>query len=313
MLKSILSQLNVIGICRKQNLPLYSCPQFLFLIMGIIDISVLIISFLVGTQFISDPTIVALIDVILALVLIIVTFVITKAVQNLAEVSRLKSEFINIVCHQLRSPLTNIKWIAEFLEMEDAEEEKRKEYMQHLKENIARMMELIDKLIIVARIEEGNFPIQKKEASFCDVIKELVSKAESFAFASNIKIDYQCGEIKEKTFFDPDMIKVVIENLIDNAIRYTKKGGKIEIRAGQKGSNLFFSIKDEGIGIPEEDQQFIFQKFFRSSNALEKQVIKGSGLGLYISKSIIDQSKGKIWFQSKENKGTTFYFTIPIK
>jgi signal transduction histidine kinase len=313
MLKKFSEQINVFKICRKQGLPLRNCPQFLFMIMGLINIIILITSFLIGTQYISDPTVVALIDTILALILIIITFIITKSVQNLAEASRLKSEFINIVCHQLRSPTTNIKWITEFLTLEKVDEKKKEEYMDHLKENIARMVELIDKLIIISRIEEGAFPIKKKEASLLKITEGLISQAKAFADASNVEIIFHPEEPKEKTFFDPDLIKLVVENLIDNAIRYTKKGGKIEIWVKQKGKDLYFKISDNGLGIPKEDQQFIFQKFFRSQNVTKQQMTRGSGLGLYIAKLIIDRSKGKIWFESEENKGTTFYFTIPVK
>ncbi|HHE76682.1 MAG TPA: ATP-binding protein, partial [Candidatus Parcubacteria bacterium] len=116
-----------------------------------------------------------------------------------------------------------------------------------------------------------------------------------------------------KVFTDASLLKLVIENLIDNAIHYTRKGGEVSVNIERKnGRNIIFKIKDDGIGISEEEKKYIFKKFFRAENALRKRT-RGNGLGLYICKSIIEKLGGKIWFDSKLNKGTTFYFTLPIK
>jgi two-component system sensor histidine kinase VicK len=111
---------------------------------------------------------------------------------------------------------------------------------------------------------------------------------------------------------DPEKLKIVVENLLDNAIRYSQKKGKVKILTEKRKENLYFQIDDEGIGIPKEDQKFIFQKFFRAKNATITQA-GGTGLGLYISKEIIKKLKGKIGFKSQEQKGSTFWFSIPIK
>ncbi|MCD6402659.1 HAMP domain-containing histidine kinase, partial [bacterium] len=133
-----------------------------------------------------------------------------------------------------------------------------------------------------------------------------------FAKASNVKLYFKYQNKLPKISADPFQIKQVIENLLDNAIRYTKDKGKVEMLLKKKNKKLHFEIKDNGVGIPKEDQKYIFQKFFRSSNVMRHRT-QGSGLGLYIAKAIIEKSGGKIGFQSKENKGSTFYFTLPIK
>jgi len=232
----------------------------------------------------------------------------------LAEASRMKSEFINIVSHQLRSPLTNIKWTFEILTSKNLEMPtgKVEEYMTNVKDNIARMVELIDDLLIVSRIEQGRIPMRKKEIRLESLIEELVSRYKVFAEASHIELNFYPQKNLPEIFVDPSLIKLVIENLIDNAIRYTRGGGKVKIKLEVKAKNILFSIQDSGVGIPQKEQKYIFQKFFRAENALKERT-KGSGLGLYVCKSIIDKAGGRIWFKSEEERGTTFYFTLPIK
>jgi len=314
ILKRIKNQLNVVGQCRKSGLSIWQCPQFLFILMGIFIVITISIAYLIGARLIEDPETVALVIIIITTILLIISFIVTSGFEKLAEGSRLKSEFVNIVSHQLRSPLTNIKWAFEILSSKElnVDQKKKGEYFINVKENIARMVELIDDLLIVSKIEEGAFSIHKKEIDLKNVMGDLVTRYKVFAKASDIDLTFIPDEnIPDSVMADTSMLKLVVENLIDNAIRYTKGGGKIEVKFKKRNRNIIFSIKDEGVGIPEKDKAFIFRKFFRAENAL-KQRTRGSGLGLYVCKTIIKESGGKIWFDSKENKGTTFYFTLPI-
>jgi len=315
MLKKAFQQLNIPAQCRKYGLSLWQCPQFLFLMMGIIISATSIAFYLIGSRYyLVDPGIVALVILGVVAILFVISFVIIRSFERLAEASRIKSEFIDIVSHQLRSPLTSLKWLFELLTAKKMKiiPGKRKEYFSSAKENIERMVELVDDLLIVSKIEEGELPLRRKEISLEKLIAGLVSRFKFFAEASNTKLEFYSKKNLPEVFIDPSYIKLVIENLIDNAVRYTIDGGKVEIRLGKKGKNLLFQIKDNGAGIPEKDQKYIFQKFFRSENILREQT-RGSGLGLYIAKSIIEKLGGKIWFESQEGKGTTFYFSLPIK
>ena len=314
MKKKFLSHFNIIGQCKANGLSIWQCPQFLFVIMGIIILITALSSYLIGTRYITEPTFVALIVIGVTAILFVISFIIIQSFEKLAEASRMKSEFINIVSHQLRAPITNIKWITDFLTSEDIEMavEKEEEYFSHLRENIRRMVELIDELLIVSRIEKGSFPIKKKKASLSKIVKDLVSRSKVFAEAKNIELKFYTPRSLPLAYFDPTMIKLVVENLVDNAIRYTRKKGKVKLWLIQKGRYLHFKIQDTGVGIPKKDHGFIFGKFFRSENALREQT-RGSGLGLYIAKTIIEKSNGRIWFKSREGKGTAFYFILPIK
>lgn len=313
-LKKILTQLNISSQCKKYNLSLWQCPHFLFLIMGIIIIITAIVSYLIGNRYFTDPQIVTLIVLSISTVLFIIDVIITQSFERLAEVNQMKSEFINIISHQLRTPLSNLKWTIELFTLGKVNSFNRKqlEYFKILKENTDRMNQLVSNLLIVSRIETTDFPLKKKEISLESLVKETIERATPFIKSSNIKVELEIKERLPKIFVDPSQLQLVIENLLDNAIRYTKKKDKIKIKLEKRGGYCYFEIKDNGVGIPEKNQKYIFQKFFRSENALKQQT-QGSGLGLYIAKSIIKKLGGKIGFKSQEDVGSTFWINLPIK
>ena len=173
------------------------------------------------------------------------------------------------------------------------------------------MGELVSDLLTVSRIETAKLLLKKEEISLEDLIRKIIEELEPFAKASNVKVEFRAKENLPKVFADPSQIRLVIENLLDNAIRYIKEKGRVEIKLEKIDKYCRFEIKDTGVGIPKEDQKYIFQKFFRSENVMRYQT-QGSGLGLYIAKSIVEKSGGKIGFKSQEGIGSTFWFTIPL-
>jgi signal transduction histidine kinase len=283
--------------------------------MGIIIIISIFITYAIATRYIIEPMLVSLIVLLLTTILFIIAFIITQSFERLADVSRMKSEFIGIISHHLRSPLTNLKWATDFLFSEQLEKinPQQLKYLKIIKENSDKMNELIQSLLFVAKVETENFFLRKNFFSLEEIIKNLINEFEPIAKATNIEIKFQTQSNLPQIFADSFQIKIAIENLLNNAIKYiNSEKGQINIKLERRKNNLFFKIEDNGVGIPNEDQKYIFQKFFRSENALEHQT-KGSGLGLYITKEIIVRSKGKIGFKSEENKGSTFWFTLPIK
>lgn len=309
-IKKILDQFNIIFQCKQFGLPLWQCPQLLFLLMGIIIIGSTLATYNIGNRFVDDPQIVALIVIFITAILFIISVIITHSFERLAEANRMKTEFINIVTHQLRSPLTNLKWAIDFLLMNTSPKTKEG-YFKILKENAFRMSELVDNLLIVSRIEQGRFELKKKEISLEDILEDLKREFQPFLKASNVKIKLKIQKDLPKIFVDPYQIKLVIENLLSNAIRYSKDKGEIEVQLLKKNKDIRLTVKDEGAGIPKDDQKYIFQKFFRAANAQRHQT-QGSGLGLYIAKSIVESLGGKIDFESEESKGSTFWFALPI-
>ncbi len=312
--KKILAQLNISAQCRRYGLPLWQCPSFLFLVMGTVIIGSTLVAWIIGTRYAADQEMVAMVVLILSAILFMVAFIITQSFEKLAEANRMKSEFISVVSHQLRSPLSNLRWVIELLMSGKLGtiEEKQAEYFRVLKENSGRMLELVSDLLTVSKIETSTLNLKKKEFSLQDLVSDLILEFGPFVKASNVEVKFELQRNLPKVLADPSQVRLIIQNLLDNAIRYIREKGVVEIRLEEQNKNLYCEIKDNGVGIPKEDQKYIFQKFFRSENILKYQT-QGSGLGLYISKAILEKSGGKIGFKSEEDKGSTFWFTLPIK
>jgi signal transduction histidine kinase len=318
ILKEIANQLNMIGQCKKYYVPLWQCPQLLFFVMGIAIICAMLATYFIGIRFNSDPEVVALIVIGLTMVLLALLFIIVRSFEQLAETSRMKTEFVSIVSHQIRSPLTNLKWIVEILMsgILGKTEDKQTEYFKILKENLERMQKLVSELLTVSRIEASKFVLKKEEFSMENLTRDLVAEFEPIAKSSNIKIEMEACSGLPKVYSDPFQVLQVLENLLYNAVRYMgfassdKNRGRVWVKLYHKNGYVYCQVRDNGIGIPKDDQKYIFQKFFRAENVRRYQT-SGSGLGLYISKSIIERSGGKMGFSSAEGEGTTFWFKLP--
>jgi len=174
------------------------------------------------------------------------------------------------------------------------------------------MVDLVNALLNVSRIDLGTFAIEpesieiKKIAE--SVLKELIPQTKQ----KQTKITEEYDEDLPTIQADPKLIRIIFQNLLSNAVKYTPKGGEIFLSITKDKRNLSIEVADNGYGIPKDQQSKIFTKLFRADNIRQKDT-EGNGLGLYIVKSIVDESGGKIWFESEENKGTTFYVTLPLE
>jgi len=309
--KKIYQRLNPFSQCQKYNIDIWQCPSFLFPLSGLITIVAIISTYFIAVEY-ASPEIVALIVIGVATLLIIIDYFITKGFENLAQTNQLKSEFVNITSHQLRTPLTGIKWTIDLMrKSKDMTCEELLERLDDIEESNQRMIKLVNDLLHVAKIEQGGLNSKPEDISLDKIINDLIREYKPLADASNIKIILEIESNIPSIKIDFQGVSMLLRNLIDNAIKYTKKEGLVKIRLTKKRKSIRCEIEDNGVGIPEIDKKNIFEKFFRSQNIMKYQTI-GSGLGLFIAKSVIEISNGKIGFWSRENKGTTFWFELPI-
>lgn len=226
---------------------------------------------------------------------------------------KLKSEFISLAAHQLLTPTSVVKWtIDSVIKGEVGRVPKKiKESLGRAMQNNERVIAVVDDLLNVTRIEEGKFIGEFTEESLEKLIITVVESRHGRMEKNNIKIEINSSQKDCFVEVNKQSIILAIENLVDNAIEYSVSGGKVTIKISCDNIKTKVEFIDAGIGIPEEEQQKIFTKFFRGDNAL-KIKSSGTGLGLFIVKSIIEAHKGSIGFESQENKGSSFWFILPV-
>jgi signal transduction histidine kinase len=234
--------------------------------------------------------------------------------QREENLSKLKSEFVSIVAHQLRTPLSALKWAIALFEEEKLNMSKdQKELIHKMTGSNERMIRLVNDLLDAARIEEGRFVYNRTQTTFEEIVQSVLGAIKQKSNHKNVTVTFQePREPLPQVFIDRDAMELALQNLAENAINYSLAKGKVEIRAVRSGANaLLVSVSDNGIGISSAEKERIFSKFFRGTNALKLET-EGSGLGLFIVKNIVEAHGGKIWFESTKTKGTTFHFTIPL-
>ncbi len=309
----LFEKLHLFRDCREYNLGLWECPGFIFLIMGLVNIAAMISTYFIANRYTEEPEIVAIIVIIVTAVIFVIAHTITQGFDKLAQANKMKTEFVSIASHQLRTPLSAMRWTLNLLNDSKPPNpvEQQASYLALIKESNDRMIRLVNDLLDVSRIEMGKIILNPRQVNLYILIQKIIASFSPLATASNIEISLEADETLPNAFVDPEKISLVIQNLIDNALKYTKGKGSIKISALADGRYVKVAVKDTGVGIPESQQKHIFQKFFRSDNIMKHQTV-GTGLGLFIAKAIVEESNGKIWFDSKEGQGTTFFFTLPI-
>lgn len=224
------------------------------------------------------------------------------------------TEVTSVISHQLKTPLAGIKSSLEILLSGDLGEisVKQREYLALALDGSNKMIGLIKNLLDASRIDEGRMQLTSAPTDIGALAKTVVDDLITFAQAKNTTLSITLEENLPKTSVDAVKIHEVISNLVYNAIRYSKGKGTVVVAVRRDGHDILFSCADTGIGIGEGDKNKIFSKFYRSPN-VSALAPDGSGLGLYISKAIVEKSGGKIWFESVEGKGSTFSFSLPIQ
>ncbi len=242
------------------------------------------------------------------------TLIILRDVSRDKLIEAMKTEFVSIAAHQLRTPLSAIKWTIRMILDGDAGavSTEQRDLLDKTYESNERMIHLINDLLNVTRIEEGRFLYKQEPIHLEEVVDSVIKNCEELLKMKNLKFGKEMPkEPLPEIYADKEKIGLVVQNLLENAIKYTPNGGTINILLKKKDNNALFEIKDSGIGIAKSQEARMFTKFFRGENVIRMET-EGTGLGLYTSKNIIEAHKGKIWFESEEGKGSTFFFTVPF-
>ncbi|MDZ4296575.1 MAG: sensor histidine kinase [Patescibacteria group bacterium] len=238
----------------------------------------------------------------------------TRANARLEELDVIKSEFVSVAAHQLRTPLAGIRWSLVALAEEESgtlNPEQSKIVSNALKVTV-HMVELINALLSVARIEEGRFGFDFALVAFPPLLEQAVQRFQEAARGKGIQLTFRLPKTPLPPLsLDAEKIAIVVDNLIDNAIKYTPPGGSVTIAATKEKTTVRLVVQDTGIGIPKDQLHRIFNKFFRADNALLFQT-SGNGLGLYVVENIVKRHHGTITVESVEGGGTTFSLTFPL-
>lgn len=227
---------------------------------------------------------------------------------------KLKSEFISIASHQLRTPLTAIKWaIKMVLDEEDGKlNEAQKQMLYRGYKSNERIIVLVNDLLDVSRIEEGRFGYSFGKADFAEALENVIDNLEARIREKNISLVINKPEKTPEIYMDKQKMSLVLQNLLENAVKYTPERGRIEVTVEPGDHFIKIRVKDNGVGVPKEDQEKLFSKFFRAQNVIRMQT-EGSGLGLFIVRNIIKKHGGEITCHSEEGIGTEFVFTLPLE
>jgi signal transduction histidine kinase len=228
--------------------------------------------------------------------------------KQLRELDRVKDEFLSSVSHELRTPLTSISGYVELL-LEDVEDEQSRVHLQIVARNAERLLSLVNDLLFAARLGAGRLELDLEPVDLRVLVLESVEAARPRAEAARVAIVVDDAPVPAVSG-ERLRLEQLIDNLVSNAIKFTPAGGHVDIAVGARDGVVRLDVSDTGIGIPEEERARLFERFFRSQTALERQ-IQGTGLGLYISKAIVDAHGGRIAVQSEEGKGTTFMVELP--
>lgn len=307
----IINDLNLKKQAEELGLSIWQTPSFLFMMMGLATLIAMTATYYISKNY-DNPEILMLAECVVVVIIFSIGNSVIQEVEQMAKINKMKTEFVFVASHQLRTPLSAILWEIELLlsKRKEGLNEKQKAGLESISALSSRMARLVSDLLDVARIDQGKLMLKKEVVDLVEIINEITDLLSPLIKAKDLRIVFT-GEKTAQVSGDPGKLRLALENLISNAVKYTLSHGKIEIKIEKSRGSLVCSIRDNGVGIPQSQQKLVFDKFFRSDNVVKYQT-EGTGLGLYIAKNIIEQSEGKIWFESKEDVGTVFSFSLPI-
>jgi len=295
---------------RQYGVPIWKLPDILILLMAFINIIVMLSTYYLALNFVDDPRTAVLFVAVESAVILIVGNIIAESSRKIISNYRLKEEFIDLVSHQIRTPITNVKWNLEFLSQENLTQ-KQEKYVDRLIESVEKITSLVNDFVYLSRLEQSKKELILKKTDVKKVISDIIRDFEIFASSKNIKFHFSNNGENKFCKTDQKKIKIILNNIIENSLKYSDENSRVKIDLFNKRKNLIIKIEDSGCGIEVESQPHIFDKFYRANGA-QKISADGTGVGLYISKILLKELRGEIWFESEKGKGSSFFVSLPI-
>jgi signal transduction histidine kinase len=235
-----------------------------------------------------------------------------RDVSQLKEIDTLKSEFVSTVSHDLRSPLTLMRGYATMLEMAGDINDQQKNYVKMIVQGVDNMAKLVNNLLDLGRIDFG-VGLQVESIPVLDIIERVTGSLQMIARDKEVSLSVEIPrDMPHAVEADQALLHQAMYNLVENAIKYTNKGGQVIVQMHPSPTTLTFAIQDSGIGIQKDDLKHLFEKFYRGTNR-EALAQRGTGLGLAIVKSIAERHGGKVWAESELGMGSKFFLQIPLE
>jgi signal transduction histidine kinase len=234
-----------------------------------------------------------------------------EARRKLEDLSRLKDEFLSIASHELRTPVTSIKGYTQLAKMliKEGDLNTSEEYLDIALDQIDRMSRLILELLDVSRIETGRLEIRRESIAWAHFVRDVVHRHHTAI--SDRRFHVSVPDNSKVVTGDRDRLEQVLGNLLENAVKYSPDGSDVTVTVEDRGDSIVTAVCDRGIGIPADELGQVFERFHRGRQVSSTNY-GGLGLGLYITKQIIERHGGSIWVESRERQGTTFYFSLPV-
>jgi two-component system sensor histidine kinase VicK len=229
-------------------------------------------------------------------------------------VDKAKTEFVSLASHQLRTPLSTMNWYTEMLLAGDVGKltKTQKEYLHEIQVGGKRMVDLVNTLLDVSRIDLGTFTVVPEQVDVIALSKRSLADSAHTIAKKKLIVDARYTPRSLVTYVDQKLARMVIENVLSNAIKFTPNGGHILFSVSKTTDAVLITVTDDGYGIPKNQQDKIFSKLFRADNVKMRDTV-GTGLGLYVSKAFVDYLEGEMWFESTEGHGSTFYVRLPLR
>lgn len=297
----------------KKFTTFWKSPDFLFVMIGLINIVMMLVTYWWASSWVYDPREAVIFVAIEAVLILAIGNVFVESSKEAISANALKSQFIDIVAHQIRTPLSAIKWSLELIKQENKENfsDKQRKYFDQIGKANEEIIDLANNFIGLVDLE-SNVEFKKDKINLTDLIEQRINNILFLAEIDGTKIEFKNESGLNYIKGDETKIAVIVDNLLDNAIKYGQAGRAIEVNLSKKNDCLIIRVTNFGMGIAQDEKKSIFEKFYRSRMARKKSV-QGNGLGLYISKVLAQKMGGDLFFESIPEVKTSFFLKLPIE